>query len=1047
MSKKLLLSILFFALNAYAFSQKTITGTITEKGSNTPLPGVTVIVKSDPSKGTISGPDGKYSIQVKDDAQVLVFSFIGMKTVEEQIAGRTTINVIMADDAQMLEDVIVTAIGVKREKRELGYAAQSVGDEELEKSSSSDILSKLSGRVAGLNITQNSGEPGATSNIAIRGRSSLLGSNYPLIIIDGVPVSNSTTDISQRIGQSNRSLDINPEDIESISVLKGASASALYGIEAANGVLMITTKKGKAGQKSTNITVKSSVTFENVNKLPSRQDKYAQGYWQDGVATYDGPEGAGQRSSWGPLLSELFYDPSITNPYDINGAIVTADLASEGAANVNAYDNIKDFFNTGIKTDNYVSVSGAGQTAHYMASAGYINHQGIIPNSEFDRSTFRLSGGTDLSDKIKMNGSMSYVNTGNIKLNTGSNASGIMFGLLRSPVSFDITNNTNRPSKNRSSYMFPDGTQRTWYEDVDNPYWSVNKNQSHSDADRFFGNLGFNAELYPGLNATYRVGIDQYSDDIKSYWSNLSAENYLIGQLYVDQSKERIINSDFLLTYDKQINDDWKIGLLAGHNYKAERYYRTSLEGENFIIPDYYDISNLATVENPDDYEEKKRLIGLFYEAKVNYKNYLYLSTTGRNDWSSTLPDGKNSFFYPSVNLSWIFSETFGLEKNKYFSYGKLRANWAYVANVPDPYLLRNYYISTGSIQDLTSFSLAGGMGNINIEPEETRSIEIGGDFRFFMGRFNLDVTYYNFTTSNQIVPVKVANSTGYNTFLDNIDGKVVNNGIEVLASGSPVKNKDFEWRIGLSFGKNKNVAKDIDFLEFSDNNGVASTRNVFIGGEEYGVLYGTRWARNEDGRIIIGTDGLPEVDSLPGIVGNPNPDWTMGITNTITYKRWTLDFLFDIRYGGDMYNGTANVMRSLGTHEDTENRDEDVIFDGVVWNDATQQWEENTITTKWGEYYQGYTLTHVSEAAIEDASWLRLKTLSLTYEFPMKKLENLPIKGLSLGIAGNNLLLFTNFDGIDPETNLSGVSNSFGRDYFNMPSVRSYTFTVKMNF
>jgi TonB-linked SusC/RagA family outer membrane protein len=1045
MSKKLLLSILFFALNAYAFSQKTITGTITEKGSNTPVPGVTVIVKSDPSKGTISGPDGKYSIQVKDDAQVLVFSFIGMKTVEEQIGGRTTINITMADDAQMLEDVIVTAIGVKREKRELGYAAQNVDSAALEKTTSSDLVSKLSGRVAGLSITQNSGEPGAAANIAIRGRSSLTGSNYPLIVIDGIPVNNSSSSTSLT-GQTSRSLDINPEDIESISVLKGASASALYGIEAANGVLMITTKKGVKGQKKTQITVKSSITFENVNKLPERQSKYAQGYWAaDGTPTYEGPEG--QRASWGPLLSTLFYDQNIENPYDINGAIVTSENAPAGAKQVEAYDNVAGFFNTGIKTDNYVSVSGAGDVAHYMASAGYVNHRGIIPNSEFDRSTFRLNGGTDLTDKIKMNGSMSYINSSYLKLNRGSNASGVMFGLMRSPVSFDIANNLKDPVNNSAAYMFPDGSQRTWYNDTDNPYWSINKNQSHINNDRFIGNLNFDAELFPGLTATYRVGIDQFIDNQKTYWANGSKHFYGDGVLYIDQAQERIINSDLILNYEKQLADDWKVGVMGGHNYKAYKTYGMSMEGTNFIIPEYYNISNVETIDNSYDYTNQKRIVGLFYDAKINFKNYLYISHTGRNDWSSTLSKDNSSFFYPSVNVSWIFTETFGMEKNKYISYGKFRANYAHVAKDAPIYQLSNYYNSGGTTQGLTSFFIDGNMGNYNIKPEDTRSIEIGADLRFFMGRLNVDLTYYNFKVTDQIVPITVPYSTGYATMLENIDGKIVNNGIELLVSGTPVERKDFKWDVAINFAKNKNVVKNVGFEETGQNSGVASTKSVFIGGEEYGILYGTRWLRNENGQIVIGSDGLPEVDSVSGIVGNPNPKWTMGITNTFTYKSWSLDFLFDIKYGGEVYNGTANVMRSLGTHADTENRDEDVVFDGVVWDETNQQWIENTTTVKWGDYYQGYGLVHVSEAAIEDASWIRLRTLSLTYKIPSKKLEKFPIKGLSLGISGNNLLLFTNYDGIDPETNLSGVSNSTGRDYFNMPSVRSYSFTVKMNF
>lgn len=1049
MKKSYLLMFLLAAIFNFGYAQKTITGTVIDLVTNEPLPGVTIVVKENPTQGTVTNIDGQYTIALSDNAKNLVFSFIGYKTVEKPIGNNSKINVTLSENAEILDDVIVTAIGIKREKRELGYAAQNINSEELDKTQSTDMVGKLAGRVAGLSITQNSGEPGDAANIAIRGRGSLLGSNYPLIVIDGVPVINDITS-SSLTGQSMRSFDINPEDIESISVLKGATAAALYGLRAADGVLMITTKKGKAGKHNSQITIKSSVTFENVNKLPERQDLYSQGNWTaENIAQYAGPEG--ERGSWGPLASTLFYDASIENPYDINGAIVTSEFAPAGAKHINVYDNVENFFATGVKTDNYVSVSGRGEIANYMASAGYVNHKGVIPNSEFERSTFRISGGTKLWEKVNLDGNMAYTNSNGIKLNRGSNASGVMLGLMRSPISFDITNNVSDPVKNSSAYMFPDGSQRTWYNDTDNPFWSVNKNQAQNDIDRFAGNVGLNTELFEGMTATYKVGIDHYAEEAKTYWSNGSKQYFGEGVLYVDHYQKRQINSDLILNYTKQINENWEASLMGGHNYFSTHSYYTGMEGTNFIIPDYYDISNVETIDGADDKTSRYRIVGAFYEAKVNFKNYLYLSTTGRNDWSSTLKKEEQSFFYPSVSASWIYSETFNLDKNPYLSYGKLRINYAKVAKDAAPYSLNNRFVSAGSIHGNTAFYPDPTMGNIDLKPEDTRSFEIGTDVRFLRGRLGLDVTYYFTETVDQIIPIIVPASTGFAAMFDNMNGTVTNNGIEILVNGTPIEKTNFKWAVGVNFNKSKNMVKKLpdgtEMIELQDNAGLATTRTVFIEGEPFGVLYGSRWMRAPDGQIVIDENGLPVKDTENGIIGDPNPDWTMGITNAFTYKDFTLDFLIDIKSGGDMYNGTANVMRSLGTHVDTENRDEEVVFDGVVYNETTGEYTQNTTPVLWGEYYQGYGLTHVSEAGVEDASWVRLKQLSLSYSLNQSKLGKLPIKGLTLTLSGNNLLLFTNYSGIDPETNLSGVSNSIGRDYFNMPSVRSYTFSVKMNF
>ena len=909
-------------------------------------------------------------------------------------------------------------------------------------------MNALSSKVAGVEITSSSGTPGASSNIVIRGRVSLTRSNSPLFVVDGVPISNDYAG-SYYVDHSNRAIDINPNDIESITVLKGGAATALYGIKAAPGAIIITTKTGKGtGDKKQKITFRTSLGFDQVNKLPEKQYKYAQGFKD---ASGDLVYSSSSNTSWGPLIDTLRYDGN-PNDYYKYGNIVGMSDPSATDQRVIAYDNVNDFFATAIKSDTYLSVGGGNKDGNYYVSIGHLNQSGIVPNSEFKRTNMKLSGDFNLSEKLSSSGSASYANSGGTFLQRGSNLSAVMVGLMRVTPTFDITNGSDDPVNDKTAWMLPDGTQRNYYPNYDNPYWSINKNIATSDVNRFIGNTQLNYKIFPWLNAMYRLGLDYYNEKRENYLDNNSSDTPE-GYIDVNTYEFKTVNSDFILTAEKEINENLKLTGLFGHNYYTRNSYSLNSHGDLFVLPDFYDLSNATTVSSSDS-EYKKEMVGVYYDIKLAYKNYLYFNTTGRNDWSSTLPEDKNSFFYPSVNLSFIFSDAFELDqKIAFFDYGKIRISWAQGGNDADIYALEDYFVSiTGGTRGQVTYATQRSIGNMKIKPELTTSTEVGVDLRFFKNRVGIDFAYYNSKSDGQIISAPVTYSTGFSSMTLN-SGVISNKGIELQLYLTPIEKTNFTWDIMVNFARNKNIVEDlpdgISLVEFATT-GLSSTRSVGIEGQPFGVIYGGKYLRNENGDVIVNSEGFPLIDPEAGIVGDPNPDFTLGLRNTFSYKGLRLSALIDIRQGGDIYNGTRAVMTSLGTHKDTENREDDYIFPGVR-NEGTEEnpvWVENDVAVvRDRDYYskQG-GLAGLSEAYIEDGSYVRLRELTLSYNLPSKWIEKLPVSSLSIGLSGKNLLLFTDYKGIDPETNLSGASNSLGRDYFNMPNTKSYELSLQLN-
>ncbi len=1035
--RKIITQIMLFMLIATgAYAQQTITGKITSATTGETLPAATVKIAGS-STGTLTDVDGNYSIRVLSANDVLEISYVGYATQNVKIDDQKAINVALVQNMQILEGVMVTAMGIKAEKKSIGYAAQQVGGDDLSNAKTGNLVNAMSGKVAGVEVISSSGTPGASSSITIRGRSSLRASgNSPLFVVDGVPIDNSY-DGSYVYDYSNRAIDLNSDDIESLTVLKGAAAAALYGIRAANGAILITTKSGRSNKGfKKSISFKTSLGFDKVNKLPEKQTLYAQG--SNGVYS------STSNLSWGPHIDTLRYDGAKDYPKDINGHIVGMSDPSATEQPAVAYP-IDNFFETAITSNSYLNMSGNNDYGSFLFSAGHLNQTGIVPNSKFVRTNIKIAGDAKLSDKLKISGSANFSNSVSNLTQKGSNLSAVMVGLMRNTPTFDLTNGSSDPANDPVAYMYSNGTQRNYYSSYDNPYWSVNKNQASSEVNRIIGSTQLDYAFFPWLSAMYRLGIDHYSERRNSFFDNNSSDTpngYVRASIY----NFRGINSDIVLSSEKDLTKDLKLNVVVGQNYFDKETYSNSQQGDSLILPDFYDLSNTKTVSG-DDYATSYKIVGLYYDIKFSYKGFLYFSSTGRNDWTSTLAKGNNSFFYPSFSGSFIFSDALNIDKGKIFSYGKIRASWAQVGNDADPYSLQNYYSATqGGISGQTAFATQRTIGNHDLMPESTRSSEIGADLRFFGSKISLDLAYYLSKSIGQIVSVPVSYATGYDHILLNA-GEISNKGFEAQISVTPVDRNGFEWDMMFNFTRNRNMVVDlpdgVPLIDF-ETTGVSSTRSVAIEGQPYGVLYGTRYLRDSTGQVLVGNNGYPLVDVLYGVVGDPNPDYMLGIRNTFNYKGFQLTFLFDIKQGGDVYNGTKNVMCSLGTSKITENRDEDFVFTGV--NVSTGLPNEVKVKRDRNYYSAQGGLAGLSEAAIEDGSFVRLRELGFSYNMPSKWLSKTLFKGISLGINSRNLILWTKYSGIDPETNLSGVSNSLGRDYFNMPNTKSVEFSLQLS-
>ena len=1076
------LFVVCFTLTAWA--QNRVSGTVTSAETNESLPGVNVVVKGT-TTGTVTDIDGNYSLDVPDGQNTLQFSFIGFTAKEVEVNGQSTIDIAMAPDIQSLQEVVVTAIGIEQDKRQLGYAVQEVDGEAVAKANETNLVNALNSKVAGVNVYGSSGAPGASANIRIRGNTSITGNNSPLFVVDGIPINNDTYSSSAvgGVDQSNRAIDINPQDIKSLTVLKGAAATVLYGIRAANGAVIITTKKGALNTKP-EVTVSSSWEVNEINRFMDLQEEYSQG--RDGV--YRGPL-TRDLWSWGAPISELEFDGDTDYPYDRNGNLVP--VGEGNGIPARAYDNINNFFVRGLVADNNISVRGGTAGTTYYLSAGYLTNRGIIPNSEFNRISLKTTLSTKITEKLTAGVSATYINSGGVRQERGSNLRGVMLGLIRNAPTFDLGNGKTgqEAADDPSTYVLPDGSQRSYRQGIyDNTYWVVNKNYTTDEVNRVFGYANLQYELLPSLNISYKLGLDQYSDNRKARigivpfppaFGGPTAGSFNPGEVNYDDVFQRDLNSDLILTFNKELSPNLYIDAVVGHNFFWEYYRRFGLDGNALSVPDFYHISN-TTPANAEEVVSERKVAGVYGQVNFGFRDFLYLNVSARNDWSSTLPSEDNSFFYPAASLGFEFTEALGISDNNILPYGKIRASYGQVGNDAPVYATASYYARTSVTGDgftdglefpilgVNAFEQDGTLGNNELKPETTTTLELGAELRFLQNRLGIDFTYYNSKTTDQIIPVDISASSGFLSRIQNA-GLVTNEGYEVVLTGSPVRTNAFQWDIVANFTQYENIVERIspDLTNISLS-GFVGTSSRAIKGEPYGVLFGERLQHVEDpnspynGELIIGPEGFPLPAVESGIIGDPNPDWLLGVTNTLTYKGLALSALIDIRQGGDVWNGTYGIAQYFGrTQHSADFRGEagdGVIIKGVVADGEggyvpnTQQVDLNnnaigSAANRWTRYGFGT----LGEENVEDASWVRLRQVRLTYSLSQSVMDNIRgVEGIDIALTGRNLLLFTGYKGIDPETNLIGTTqgeNGFGLDYFNNANTQGYGVNLTVTF
>lgn len=1040
-----ILSLLIFGLlvllqEAMAQAQ-TITGRVTDAISNDGLPGVTVLVKGT-QIGTATDATGNYSINVPPNGTTLVFRFVGYKTEERTIGNATTLNVALEVAAQGLDEVVVTALGVEREKRTLGYAVQNVNPQQILNSREPNIVNALAGKVAGVQINNSSGQAGSSSRIVIRGNTSLTGNNEPLFVVDGIPIDNTNNrpvgnDIENALFGGlggNRGIDIDPNIIDNVTILKGASATALYGSRGAFGVILITTKKG---QKSTDrkfprVAFNTSAGFDEAI-TEGYQDQYLQGLnglYRNGLPADKGgyaeaTNGATQgTTSWGP------HRDSVSQQV----------ISAIGMPKV--YDPRADFYRTGKVYTNSLSLSGGSDKTTYMLTYSNLNQNGIVPNNTFNRNSFLASFTSQLSEKFNVTTSVNYINAKSKRMPEGNTKRSYLYSLNFAPISFD----------NKAAYEQYGNI--SWSNNItgfNNPYWLINNVELPSTVDRFIISNVANLQILPWLTLTNRVGLDTYTDEQQEH-VNIGTISVPNGRMLEAIIKRHQINNDLLLNINKEFGEDFVLNGLIGQNINQRRLATRTVRGENLSIPGFYDVRN-AESTTPLQYDEERRLIGLYASATLDYKNFLFLNATARNDWSSTLPQGNNSFFYPSVSVGFVFTEVLGLANNNYFPYGKLRLSYAQAGNDADPYLTNQTYQRAnpsdgvrGNINfpfnGVNAFQTSTTLANNQLTPEIVTEKEIGGDFSFFNNRLGADISIYDKVSRSQILQQEISSASGYVVRVINA-GEIQNKGIEATITANPLKIGDFNWNLQLNYGKNnyrlKSIAEGVDniFLGGFTSPQIRADRNY-----GYGVIWGQGFARNDEGQLIIDSDGLPLLADELGPIGNATPKWTGGIRNSFTFKGLSLSVLFDARKGGDIMNMDLFYSTFYGTAKITEQRNTYITYEGV-----DQTGKPNTTPVYRDASYFMNWFSSIDQNFVEDGSFVKLREVTLSYNLPQALINKTPFEGIGLTATGRNLWRKTDFSFGDPEGNLLGNTNAQGFYHAVTPSTKGVTIGLNVRF
>ncbi|MEI7581855.1 SusC/RagA family TonB-linked outer membrane protein [Runella sp.] len=1067
MRKRILLSLGLFVYSlttAYA-QQKMIRGKVIGAEDSAPLPGVSVVVKGT-TNGTVTDAQGNYQISAPQSAQALIFSFVGYSAQEINIGNSSTIDAKLSVDTKQLSEVVVTAAGIQREKKALGYAVSTIKSSQLQQVSEPDPLRALSGKVAGVNIQGSGGAAGGATNITIRGNSSLSNNNQPLFVVDGVPFDNSSfnTDGGFSAGSTftNRAFDLDPNNIESMTVLKGAAAAALYGSRAANGAIIITTKNGKIkSKKGLEVSYNTSYSTEKIASSPEFQTTYGQGT--------EGDTRLGVFGSWGAPYSAI---DSIPHPLGSRFGAIFPELAGKrvkyepfGQAN---YDN---FYKRGHVYENAISIQGGGEKASISAGISRMDNKGIVPFNSINRTSINLGGQATLDNGLYINGTINYVSTNQdspqMSSSIGSGPSAIEV-LPWTPTSYDLTNYPYRNPITGASIYDRVG--------IDNPYWSVESSPFTSKVDRYFGKFTAGIDATSWLNLQATVGFNGYNDRRRSV-NGRGGDIFPNGNITDDNIYRQELDWTFLATINRDLSANSNLRVILGQNANQRVTDRQAVFGDGIIVPGINDLDNTRVQQAIGGGLVKQRFIAHFADIQLSHKDIFFVNLVGRNDISSTLPKGNRSYYYGGVNGSIVLSDLFQL-KSSGIGFWKLRAGLTQVGNEASAYQTQTIFsinptiansapIDTGTPFNGVNIMTQGNrLGSSTLQPEKITEFEVGTEMKLFNNRVGIDFAWYNKISSDQIFTVDVPPSSGYTTRVVNL-GSVRNRGIELGLDLTPVQlSNGFKWNIYTTLTRNRNVVLDLGGPQELTYSGVTtSISSMHVVGRSYGLIRGDVYVRDDEGNLLVNNrTGKAIIADRQAPVGDPNPRFFIGVTNSISFKGFSLSALLDYRDGGDLLSVSMAEMLSRGTTRDTEDRNRVFVPYGVLGDATTRlpiltadgKKQPNNIPISVNEFFFGTGSFSGSQGTADefrvwDASVIRLREVSMAYQIPAKWLTKTPFGSASISLSGRNLWFnapnFPKYMNLDPEVNSLGVGNAQGFELVSVPTTRRFGVNLRVTF
>ncbi len=1042
--------------------KKEIKGKVTDQ-SGDPLPGVNVVVKGASNIGTITDFEGNYSIEVPTDAEALEYSFIGMVPQTIVIGNSSVINVTLESSTESLDEVVVTALGIQRKVKALGFSAQQIGEDNLSEAREVNVSNFLTGKIAGVQVSGSAAGTGGSTTVTIRGNSSLTGNNQPLYVVDGIPIDNQGHDSGGLSGGNDYGDgigNINSEDVESISVLKGPNASYLYGSRGANGVILITTKSGKA-RKGIGVEFNSSTSIEKINLTPKVQNKYGTGY--EGTNLYGKMVEINGKSyetlpawhgdNWGPPLDgrRVVVDPFVFPGEEPR----TLTLLPQDP------NNIRDFWETGLIANNFVAFTGGDEKTSARLSFGNTNIKGITPKNKGVRNTINLRASSKLTNKLSFDGKVNYTNTKyENRPNLGETSDNYVYSLsvMGRYVPLDFL----------KKYYEKTGDYGRWPGIKYNPYYVLNELKNNDQRDRIIGFASLRYEFTDWLNLTARSGLDWYSEERQKTWPvGAKGRANQKGRLVETSRKVKESNSDFLLTASGDISSNFSGSFSFGGSLLKQYTTEMSWDARDFKAEGVYHVSNAQDIR-PENYLWEKEIQSLYFMSQLAYKNYLFVDISGRNDWSSTLGRNNYSFFYPSVSTSFVFTDAFEMNSN-ILSFGKLRASWAQVGNDSDPYLTKIGYRSyTTNYNGHGYADVSTRLPAVNLKNELTESWEVGADLRFFKNRLSIDLTYYDGATKNQILPVQVSSSSGYQTVVINA-GEIKNSGLEMVLNAGIIRSgSGFKWDLSFNYAKNESKVVELapgieTYLLVDSYPNIIEARP----GQRFGNIIGYKYKRAPDGRRIVGSKGSYLKETDKSILGNITPDWIGGLNNSFSYKGFFMNFLIDFVQGGQLTSTTKYQMIRKGsaliTEEGRRPRDTDDqgnqlpyvgVLDGVVEitdaNGNVTGYEENTQAVDGQTYWATRGWQRIGEEFVLDASYIMLRELIFGYNFKPNVLKKTPFKGVRVSVVGRNLFYLEEHMqdmGISPESAPNTSAGARGVEVLSMPTTRTFGVNVNLTF